>query len=202
MPLRSPCGGGGGALPPVCSASAEVWGATAPYAIGQLVRDRAAVTDPWVLYLATADHAAGGGAPSAGTTGYLPLTAAPTQIPAWKTGTDYPIAAPVRVDAAGGTTFYVATRAILASANTPGSAAGIADGWIASTAVAPPPAPPWAATATYRDGDLVQNPAGTVYVATAAIAPNAVGPGAAGAPAGWVPVVPRPAVQAPSLLAH
>ena len=52
MALRAPCGGGQ-QLPTLCSATSELWGNTAPYVIGQMVRDRANPTDPWVLYVAT-----------------------------------------------------------------------------------------------------------------------------------------------------
>jgi hypothetical protein len=188
MAIRSPCGGGS-SLPTLCSATAEVWGTTAPYQMGQIVRNRARVSDPWTLYTVTADHAAGGASPSSGAPGYLALTAAPTQIPAWVSGTNYVVAAPVRVDGAGGATrIFVASSPLPSSTNSPVTPAGVADGWVEVVVAAPPPAPAFVPTLAYRAGELVQSPSGSVWVATAPIAINPIAPGTVGADAAWAEI--------------
>ena len=189
VPFLIPCDDAGGALVARSLGTDSLvpqW-TNKQWTASHLVKDRQNPTDPWIIYLATQDHNGGGAAPSTGAPGWQALGSAPTQIPAWKPSTAYSIGQPVRIDTPTGMRLFVASKAITTSSTaSPDTPAGKTAGWEEVEVIATPAAPLFSGTKAYRQGDLVQSPLGTVWVAKNPIAASTNAPGTAGASTDWV----------------
>ena len=168
---------------------------------GDMVRTQAAGGQETV-WLATSAHSANDPDPATNPSGWVALSASPTQVPAWTQGDSYALGEPVRLDMPNGQMrLFVASVAIANSQNSPGTAAGIGDGWVEVTTVSPPPVPPFDATATYRNGDLARDGSNEIWVATGPIAAGGGQPGTLTGDPLWQKFMPRPTVTTRAVLA-
>ena len=196
-PLVVPCDDAGGANPTragTLDALVPTWAGKA-WPQGSLTKTQTAPGGPWTIWLATGAHTTTDPTPAGGAAGWVAFSSNPTQIPLWQPSRAYPIGEPVRIDTATGMRLFVASKVVANTATaSPATTQGATDGWKEVQVTSPPPAPPFSATATYRNGDLVQSPTGTVWLATNAINPSTDAPGSAAASTAWVQVAPGPTV--------
>jgi hypothetical protein len=149
---------------------------------GAMVKTQAVPGGPWQLFVATVPHGAASASPTTGVAGWLALSASTTAIAPWVQHNAYIIGQPVRIDVtAGEARLFIASKGIADSNNSPDSAAGIAEGWEELVVNHPVPAPLFNPDVSYRVGDMVQFPAGQVWVCKAPHAPHTGTPSVAGA---------------------